>query len=207
VKPTPYVREPGYALRYRDQRFQSGSGPRTDDRERRALRRLLADVVPPPGPWLDVPSGAGRMSQELPSPVIQADRNPEMLRAIDGREQRACACATALPFRDDTFAGTLCCRLLQHLPAAAERVAVLRELCRVSRGPVLVTFFDRRSLQSLRRAVRRALGKARSGRSSITRAEFQREARAAGLRVVRFVALRRFLAEQTFALCLPDAAT
>ena len=132
---------------------------------------------------------------------------PEMLRAIDGREQRACACATALPFRDDTFAGTLCCRLLQHLPAAAERVAVLRELCRVSRGPVLVTFFDRRSLQSLRRAVRRALGKARSGRSSITRAEFQREARAAGLRVVRFVALRRFLAEQTFALCLPDAAT
>lgn len=203
MDPTPYVREPGYALRYRDQRFRTASGPRTDARERRALQRILSGTQEVTGPWLDVPSGAGRMSGELPGRAIQVDRDPKMLAASDGSRARACACATALPFADETFAGVLCCRLLQHLPTPAERIAVLRELRRVSRGPVVATFFDRTSVQSLRRAIRRAMGKTRSGRGAISRAQFERDAVAAGLRVVRFVALRRFLTEQTFALCVP----
>ncbi len=203
VDPTPYVREQGYAERYRDHRFQSGSGPGTDARERRALRRLLGVAKANGGLWLDCPSGAGRMSNELPGKVIQADRDPEMVRAIGFGDARVTACATALPFADGSFTGSLCCRLLQHLPRPEERIAALSELRRVTRGPVIVTFFDRTSLQSLRRAIRRVMGKRRSGRSSISRAAFRREAQAAGFRELRFAPLLRFIGEQTFVLLLP----
>jgi hypothetical protein len=201
VHETPYRREPGYALRYRDLRFQCGHGPRTDRRERAVLRRLLARADAAPGPWLDVPSGAGRLSLELPGPVVQVDRNPAMLRASRVPGPRVCASAAALPFLDGAFAGVLCCRLLQHVAAAAERVRILAELGRVSRGVVVVTFFDAHSLQHGRRLLRRALGKARSGRSAVSRAEVARDVRAAGLLPLRFCALRRFVGEQTFLLC------
>ena len=203
VEPTPYRREPGYALRYRDRRFATGHGPRTDARERQALRRLLALAAAPPGAWLDVPCGAGRLSTELPGGTVQVDRDPAMLAAIEQPGHRACACASALPFADGSFAGALCCRLLQHLRKPQQRIAVLGELKRVSRGAVVVSFFDALSLVHLRRVLRRALGKTRSGRGAITRARFRSEAAAAGLEPVRFVALRRLLAEQTFVLLRP----
>ena len=200
VDPTPYVREAGYAERYRDRRFTSGSGPVTDHRERSILRELLARCSPKNGMWLDAPSGAGRMSSELPGHVVQLDRDFEMVRAIPTGERRICACSTQLPFSDHAFAGALCCRLLQHLPLRAERVAVLRELHRVATGPVVATFFDAMSLQHARRVMRRAMGKKRSGRSAITRAQFVSEAREAGFARIEFRASMRFLGEQTFAL-------
>ncbi len=212
VQPTPYEREPGYALRYRDHRFASGHGPRTDRRERATIRRLLATTAPSSGPWLDVPSGTGRMTAELPGPTVQVDRNVAMLLAVGAppvdaprppRWAASCACASALPFADASFAGVLCCRLLQHLPQPEERIAVLAELRRVSRGPVIISFFDAHSLLHLRRVLRRAIGKPRSGRSAIARRRFAAEAAAAGLRPVRLLSLGRFVAEQTFALCLP----
>lgn len=201
VAETPYRREPGYAERYRDRRFRSGSGPATDRRERAVLRRLLARARFDAGPWLDAPSGAGRMSGELPGPVVLVDRDPAMVRAAPPDSARACASVHALPFADGVFAGALCHRLLQHIPTAVERIDILRELARTTRGPIVVSFFDACSMQHLRRLLRRRLGKVRSGRSAVTRPRFRAELRAAGLEVVAIVALRRFLAEQTLVLC------
>lgn len=198
---TAYRREPGYAERYRDRRFASGSGTGTDRRERAALRALLAAAQWPTGPWLDAPSGAGRMSDELPGAVVQVDRDPAMVRACPGERPRACASVHALPFADDAFAGALCHRLLQHIPTPVERIAILRELARVTRGPIVVSFFDARSLQHLRRRLRRRLGKLRSGRSAVARGAFLRELGQAGLRPVAVRALCRFVTEQTLVLC------
>lgn len=198
---TPYRRESGYAERYRDQRFATGHGPATDRRERSALRSLLASARWPDGPWLDVPCGAGRLTGLLPGRAVQADRDPAMVRACPDNGWRLCASAHRLPFADGAFAGVLCHRLLQHIPTAAERRQILGELRRVSRGVVLVSFFDRHSLQHLRRVVRRALGKPRSGRTAVGRRQFAAELRDSGLDPLRFVALRRFVAEQTLVLC------
>lgn len=199
---TPYEREVGYAERYRDHRFQSGHGPHTDRRERAALRALLRLADCSPGPWLDAPSGAGRLSDELPGPVVQLDRDPRMLQAAGPTRQRACGSVHALPFADGVFAGVLCHRLLQHIPTAVERVDILRELARVCRGPIVVSFFDARSLQHARRVLRRAFGKPRSGRAAVSRSTFLRELRAAGLQPLAVRALRRFVAEQTLVLCV-----
>lgn len=206
VPETPYTREDGYARRYRDVRFASGSGAGTDRRERAALAALLAEAfrrgLAVDGPWLDAPSGAGRMSGALPGLVVQADRDAAMVVAAGPGRPRACASVHALPFRDDAFAGVLCHRLLQHIPGGAERRAILAELARVSRGIVVVSFFDALSLQSLRRVLRRWTGKNRSGRSAVRRGVFLAECRAAGLEPVGVRALRRFLGEQTLVLCV-----
>jgi hypothetical protein len=207
MRETPYVREPGYAERYRDRRFGSGSGAATDRRERAALRALLrraARVAGAAGPWLDAPSGAGRMAAELPGPAVLLDRDPAMLVAAGPGRPRACGSVHALPFADRAFAGVLCHRLLQHIPTPAERIDILRELGRVSRGPIVVSFFDACSLQHLRRLVRRALGRRRSGRSAVGRRAFLRECRAAGLRPVAVQPLRRFVAEQVLVLLEHD---
>jgi ubiquinone/menaquinone biosynthesis C-methylase UbiE len=200
VTETPYRREAGYAERYRDQRFRHGHGRSTDQRERTALRALLAQGSWPTGPWLDCPSGAGRMRGELPGTTVLVDRDPEMLRAAGGDEPRVCASVHALPFVDATFAGVLCHRLLQHIPTPAERITILRELARVSRGPIVVSFFDARSLQHLRRTVRRWFGKTRSGRCAVSRSAFLAELAAAQLRPLAFHALCRGVAEQTLVL-------
>ncbi|MFN9755715.1 MAG: class I SAM-dependent methyltransferase [Planctomycetota bacterium] len=204
---TPSPREPGYAQRYRDERFPRGTGPRTDRRERAVLQALLAQAAATgrltPGSWLDVPAGAGRLTAELPGPAVAVDRDAAMLQAADGLPRRACASAQALPFRDRAFAGVLCHRLLQHIPTAAERVAILRELARVARGVVIVSFFDSMTLPGLRRVVRRWAGKRRSGRSSVRRAAFLAECREAGLQPLCVRSLCRFVSEQTLVLCAP----
>lgn len=203
---TPYTREPGYATRYRDRRFRSGSGEHTDRRERAALRELLALAAAPAGPWLDAPAGAGRLSDELPGPAVQLDRDPDMLRAAGRARARVCASVHALPFADGAFAGVLCHRLLQHIPTPAERIDILRELGRVCRGAIVVSFFDACSLQHLRRLARRWTGKKRSGRGAVRRGAFLAECRAAGLQPVAVRSLRRFVAEQSLVLCRVAAA-
>jgi SAM-dependent methyltransferase len=200
VHETAYRREPGYAERYRDRRFHSGSGEATDRAERAVLRALLAIAGTKAGRWLDAPSGAGRMTDELPGPAVQVDRDAAMLVAAGPARSRACASVHALPFADSTFDGVLCHRLLQHIPTPVERITILRELARVSRGPIVVSFFDACSLQHLRRQVRRLFGKRRSGRGAVTRRCFLLECRAAGLEPVAVHALRRFVAEQTLVL-------
>lgn len=203
VQESPYDREPGYAMRYRDQRFHTGTGTRTDSRERRALRALLQKAEVPDGIWLDAPCGAGRLSAELPGKTVLADRDPNMVVAAAGHPLRTCASVHALPFADNAFAGVLCMRLLQHIATPVERVTILRELARVSRGPIVVSFFDAGSLQHMRRRLRPLLGKRRSGRIAVSRRAFEQELADAGLRVHDMHALSRFVGEQTLVLCSP----
>jgi hypothetical protein len=201
---TPYLREPGYARRYRDERFTTGGGARTHRAEVRALGRLLARCGGHGGLWLDVPCGAGRLTALLPGPAWQIDRALPMLAACPPGGRRVCASALALPCADGAFAGALCMRLLQHLPSAEERIACLRELRRVTRGPVLVSFFHAGSLQHARRRLRRAFGGRASGRTAITARQFERELAAAGLRSVARAPLRRFVSEQWLVLAVPS---
>ncbi len=202
-----FDRPPGWAQDYRDRRFRSGSGPRTDRRERRALRSLLEKAHARSGPWLDVPSGAGRMSDLLPGPVVQADYALAMLLAIEAPAGPLIrASALELPFADQSFAGVLCHRLLHHVARREDRVRILTELRRVSQGPVILSFFHAVSLQNARRALARSLrGKRRSSRGGITLRAFLRDLCAAGLELDAARPLFPFVSEQWLVLARPMA--
>ena len=202
---TPYVREDGYAERYRDQRFDTGSGRGTHRRESRALVELLAIAGVTSGPWLDVPCGAGRLSTLLPTPVILVDRDLDMVRACPHDTTRICASVHDLPFADGSFAGVICLRLLHHIPGAPERRKILEELRRVSRGPVIVSFFHAFSLQHLRRTIARRLGKRVSGRCALSWRRFRPDLEAAGFRIVATKPLARGLSEQWLVLVTPSS--
>ncbi|MFT4515800.1 MAG: hypothetical protein ACI89X_003429 [Planctomycetota bacterium] len=200
VQESSYEREPGYAERYRDRRFRTGSGSGTDSRERNAIASLLKIAASTKGLWLDAPCGAGRLSDELPGNVVLVDRDPNMVVAAGDARPRTCASVHALPFADDAFAGALCMRLLQHIATPAERVTILTELARVTAGPIVVSFFDACSLQHFRRRLRPLLGKRRSGRFAVSRRGFQQELADAGLEAVAMRSLLRFVGEQTLVL-------
>jgi len=203
---TPYVREDGYPDRYRDTRFREGHGPATHRRELRGLRRLLDLArrrgLVATGPWLDMPSGTGRFAATLPPPVVQCDRALSMVGASPVPGPRVCASGVALPFADDDFAGVLCMRLFQHLHAApVERSAILRELRRVASGPLILSYFDSRSVQHLRRLLRRRLGKPKSGRGALPWRVFGDELRASGWEPTDRIALLPGWSEQNLVLC------
>ncbi len=200
MQESSYEREPGYAERYRDQRFRTGSGSGTDRRERAAIAALLRRTPSTDGFWLDAPCGAGRLSDELPGPAVLADRDPNMVVAAGDGRPRVCASVHALPFADGAFAGVLCMRLLQHIATPAERTTILRELARVTAGPIVVSFFDSCSLQHFRRRLRPVLGKRRSGRFAVSRRGFRQELADAGLELLAMRSLARFVGEQTLVL-------
>lgn len=207
----PYEREPGYAERYRDRRFREGSGPRTARREARTLAALLADAsaAGTEGSWLDVPCGAGRLSDLLPCDrAVLADRDRAMLVAHPGPAEwpRVHADAAALPFADGALAGVMCMRLLHHAPSSAARVAVLSELSRVAHGHVVFSFFHSWSLQHVRRMIARRLYKPTSGRHAVSLARIRADCAAARLEIVRAVGLSPGISEQWIVLARPTAA-
>jgi len=200
------VKGEDYARHYREERFRTFWGRRTGARESRLLAALLERAAPNTGPWLDVPCGAGRLTPLLPQepPPVGCDLSFFMAAAAEIPGGRVQGSALALPFRDGSFAGCLCFRLLHHLEGPAERIRVLGELARVSRCWVAISFFHRWSLQDLRRRLRhRFLGR-RRGRRSVGWRRLRAEAAVVGLRAVAIRPLRPFISEQWLVLLRKD---
>ncbi len=191
-----------YARRYKEERFHTFWGRRTHERESRAVADLLSLAAPLEGPWLDMPCGAGRLTPLLPEAVC-CDLNPEMLRLLDPSFPSVLASGLALPFRDRAFEGVLSIRFLPHLAGPAERIQALKEMARVSRRWVLVSFFHALSLQEARRRIKQVLFHRRRGRRAQTYGSFRREALEAGLRPVAARPLAPLLSEQWIVLLSP----
>lgn len=138
-------------------------------REMSILRRALlrADAK---GPLLDCPCGAGRLVPTLLGVVDQvtcADISAEMVDeardalTASGHADRvtfAVAGAAELPFEDDAFDTAVCHRLIHHMPTAEERAGVFRELARVTRRRLVLSFSDdstRKGRSQRRRGVHR----------------------------------------------------
>ena len=194
----------GLTLRhYRDSDRAASYSKRTATTraEMRVLRRLLRHAGEPDS-ILDVPCGNGRMASFLRERagtcLLGCDGAVEMLRmASPGYGGVFAGDAGALPLREGAVDLVVCMRLLHHFPRREERVAILRELGRASRGIVVVSFYDRRTLEGLRRRWRR---KRASGRIGLARSQVRRDLLDAGLRPLRTASLLPLLREQTLML-------
>lgn len=168
------------------------------------IAALLARHLPARGPaeFLDAPCGTGRLfaALEARGRVVGLDVSPAML-------QRARAVARAdtelllgdlarLPFAGGSFDAVVCCRLLHHLEREQDLARVVAELVRVSRGLVVVTYWDAAALPAWRR---RLLPSRRSPRRfARARAELEALFEQAGATIVARAWSLRFVSRQAY---------
>jgi len=180
-------------------------------REYGLLRRLLQSqgrcrVI------LDLPCGGGRLSPQI-APftdlIVEADIAEGQVRYgqrnLDLHTPVVWMTASAfhIPFRNAGVDGTVCCRLCHHLPTAAERERLIKELLRVSQRFVVMTFFDHRSLKNLLRRVRRPFDH-KPPKMTMTVAELRQLARANGATLVACPALATLSSGHRYALMVKD---
>ena len=180
-------------------------------RERRVVSAALRSLGPITT-VLDVPSGTGRFLPALALfrlHVITMDLSAEML--TQGRRHyprfrhqplATVGSASDVPLADESVDAVLCSRLLHHFARPEDRIGILRELARVCRVGVVVSFFDAASLKHRRRLRRRARRGRPGNRHAVTRGQFAEEAGRAGLDCVSMHALLRFHSELTAATLL-----
>lgn len=186
-------------------------GTATHRREERCVRKALAGLGTG-ARLLDIPSGTSRLLpllREMGFQVVEADSSPHMIeqgrhyaqgRGLrDGTEFRV-EDALATRFADDSFDVVLCNRLFHHFREAEVRRRCLRELSRICRGPLIVSFFCNFSLDAvsfhLRNRLRR---KAATDRIPIPLRTFVGDAAAARLKVTGMMMVRPGLSRQWYA--------
>lgn len=187
------------AKAYREVRFRTR---RKRERDLRLLASLVARHDPRPR-WsrvLDAPCGTGRLHPFLnqrASTVVSLDVSQAMLAEHPARD-RLVGSAMALPFPDGAFDAVVCCRLFHHLHASEDRAGLLRELLRVARGPVYLSFWDAASWHAWRR--RRGWRKVTNedGRIAIPRPELERLVHEQNARVFGYAHSLRGISQQAW---------
>jgi hypothetical protein len=122
--------------------------------------------------------------------------------ARQGRAHWLCADVLALPFPDGVFDSVLCIRLLHHRYSDTERQRILRELTRVSRRFVILSFYRSTLLHTVARHWRGARGRL----AMMTLPHLRELAQASGLQIARVHALLRFCHAQTFVVLTTTSA-
>ena len=188
-------------------------GTATHARELRSIASAL-ETVPRGGSVLDLPCGTGRLLPALLSwgfRVTEADSSPHMVnRARELAknltlhiEDNAFVVTSVFEtgFPDASFDAIVSNRLFHHFREADVRRSALRELRRISRGPIVASFFSSKSIDALIFRSRNILrGRKPSDRIPIAPGVFEEDARAVGLRVDRWIAPRPWISKQCYAV-------
>ncbi len=200
-------RAAAYNLDYRQQLLKRSSTRREYELIRRHIERVGRSRI-----ILDLPCGGGRLtpafadSTEL---VIEADI--AIGQILFGRVESSVATpriwmtasAFHIPLRDAGVDGTICVRLSHHLPTATERERLLKELLRVSRRFVIMTFFDHYSLKNTLRRMRRPFNR-KAPKMTMMTARVAELAREYGARLVDAPPLSRIGSGHRYALIVKD---
>lgn len=177
-------------------------------RERRVMAKAL-DLLAPFESIIDLPCGTGRFWKTLSKFDVRLfglDRSAEMLKLttrydmhFKRRPLRFVASALEVPLPARSVDVAFCARLIHHFPDHQIRVALLKELARITRKGVVVSFFDAHSWKHRRRLRRQARSHQISRRYGTTRTRITEEASEAGLTLIDMHALLPGYAELTAA--------
>ncbi|MGH7177301.1 MAG: class I SAM-dependent methyltransferase [Tepidisphaeraceae bacterium] len=204
--------EPGGSYQLTRERFDQPSaaalyatrhgGHARDRREQACIERAL-ESVPRGARVLDLPCGAGRLAPMLVRmgfDLTEADNSPHMVEQAQSAWRQTCAdeaqdesgvkfevrdvMRTGYP--DGAFDAVICNRLLHHFVESSTRVAALRELARITRGALIVSFFNSFAYDAMTFRLKNWLrGRVPHDRIPIAMSEFLVDAAAAGLTLER----------------------
>ncbi len=185
------------AVSYRDRRFSSSRRWRWTDRRERSIVAQFLSRLPEGAHILDIPCGAGRLAGlcvDAKMDYVGADVSLPMLglarEAIPG-SSLLCADAGQLPFRTGLFDAVTAVRLLHRIRDREARMRMLKEMARVTHGPLLVTYYLRWNIRGFQRWLR--------GRyPGLTLRDVVLDARLAGLEVSLALPLRRWTQQEWF---------
>jgi len=162
--------------------------------EMRLVDRAFA-AIPKSHRVLDVPCGGGRVTVHLARQgyaMSAADLSDAMLKLA--RQHTASEGVTCpvekqdiekLTYPDRQFDTVVSFRLFHHFPDREIRARVVRELCRVARQYVALSYFSPLSVTSVKRTLRAALGGKRSEKHATSLAEIKGYFAQAGFRLVK----------------------
>ena len=181
-------KNPRVAGEYDARRFGGTLGRRKQRHDEALVVGLLARHGAR-GRILDLPVGTGRLVPALSAAgheVVGGDVSPEMLAAARERGAAALVLANAsrLPFPDGAFGGLCSIRFLFHLDGREERIRVLRELGRVTSGPLVLQVRYRSTAKHLGRWIRGRVGLGRRPRPALDRSGLGGELSEAGLELL-----------------------
>jgi ubiquinone/menaquinone biosynthesis C-methylase UbiE len=205
--PQTAYQDSGVASSYDAARFTSWSGRKGHARERSSFVRALARAQGV-RTALDVPCGTGRMTSVLLERGLSTVGLDISLQMIAQAERKVRGQGTArglvrgsilqMPFRARAFDVVTCVRLFGHF-AAGPRVAMLREMARVSREYVVVQYFCETAVTRLKRWVRRQVLRTYEGVGHpLVRTQIDEELRASGLQIVDCFWCWKHYAEEVF---------
>jgi 2-polyprenyl-3-methyl-5-hydroxy-6-metoxy-1,4-benzoquinol methylase len=158
--------QPTYVARVRydettSERYQLRN-PRRHRAEMQLIARVFADV--PRGSLLDIPSGGGRVGLFLAQQghqVTCADYSQAMVDITRREADRAGLGIAvdrqdieAMTYADGAFDTVVCFRLFHHFPDRAIRARSVKEMCRVARNRVVLSYFSPFAFSALERKVR-----------------------------------------------------
>lgn len=189
-------REPLEALAYREARFSRSRRWRWTHRQEMKIVLWFLHSYGDSGRGLDVPCGAGRLAscfEMARCSWLGVDVSPAMakLAGASGMGSTVVAEATTLPFGEGVFPFIVCVRLLHRIQDRATRLGILRELARLCRGPILLTYYTRWNLRGVQRWLRRKY-------PGLSLGDIRGELREAGFRIKREIPLRRITQQQWF---------
>jgi SAM-dependent methyltransferase len=133
--------------------------PRRHHAEMKLIARVFSNV--PRGSVLDIPSGGGRVGLFLAQHGYQvtcADYSEAMVDIT--RRQAGAGIAVerqdieAMTYADNAFDTVVCFRLFHHFPDRAIRARAVKEMCRVARDRVVLSYFSPFTFSALERKVR-----------------------------------------------------
>ena len=191
-----------YNVKYEEEAIKRLS----DKRERKLLQRIFG-VVGSHDRVLDLPSGTGRLFRTI-QPFgrrwVETDVSREMLKLArenlaEWKPHLVQASAFHIPYKTGSFDCVFSARLTHHIPETAERDRFIRELGRVSRDWVVMTFFHTWSVKNILRRIRRLWNRKRP-KITMTTGELRDVAKTAGLDLIQTFPLARLFSGHHYAI-------
>jgi len=195
---------------YRTTRYKGIDQQIVNKRETKILEKILVSLSDRSVSILDVPCGYGRFSElllrkslnltsaDISLPMVMAARKYSV--ASSSNHHFLVGDIRNLPLKDNTFDYVITIRLLQHMLNASIRRQVLRELHRVAKKMVILSFYRYNFLHSIERWIRCQIKNVDKRISMLNLDDFSKELNSTGFVVLRLFPVLKYFHAHTIAL-------